>query len=380
MFIHDKIENPVYESRVDHKRQHRSFTDGFVKVMFGTMINTLPPSDTYESESTTAQREYSTNPQYGKYNTNTNNTLSCQQKLNNMEASGEIQPGETCTCPSGATTPQCVTNNNFCSELLTYDQQDSKLKYDYCTCSGGASTPTCTPYYQLCEENLPTYEQDYPDDECSCSDPATSATPDCVSYYQLCEDQLGTVQSENPDDVCYCNDPSTSPNPICESDYNVCEQNAEQYENNNTTCTCSDTSTEPTCCTSTTTQSCSTTQQCTTLPTACASEKIYLVAGTDPNGDTISLPVSNPSYLYYWFTNGQWEYWNGTYFSGTYVPASGPYQFTFSGCSGPYYGNTGIPGYENCVLTGSGGSCSQKSCNPVTTCTPVTTQSCTTEP
>ncbi len=285
------------------------------------------------------QREFSGSPL-----TNNNNGVatpapqSCEATLTAEEAAGQIPGSESCYCPVGATTPTCVQNtSNQCQAVLADEQQRMGSGYR-CTCPSGASTPQCVSYYQLCEDNL--------------------------SYYQ------------NSTNQCSCSQGTTSATPVCVSDYQICENAAIQYENSSTTCSCSQTSTQPYCCTSTTTQSCSTTQQCTTLPTACASEEIFLVVGTDPNGDTISLPVSNPSYLCYWFTNGQWEYWNGTYF----IPASGPYQFTFSGCSWPYYGITGIPIYENCVLTGSGGSCSQTSCNPVTTCTPVTTQSCTTEP
>lgn len=295
MIILQELQSPAIVRSFDHPSLRREARFSMQKTMFGTMVypTAAETKGNYENEGVTVKREYSGHGTYGKYKVNTNEPQSCQQILSNEEDAGEIPAGESCSCPPGAKTPQCYNDDSqVCQELLQYDQSDTKLQYDDCSCSEGSSQPTCTPYYQLCEDNLPSYEADYPDDECSCSNPTKSATPNCISYYQLCEENLPTAQADNPDDECWCDDPQTNATPHCESDYDICESaeeqdieenpyqecscpagsttpscesyydicesNASQYENSNTSCTCSQTSVDPTCCSTNTTQVCST--------------------------------------------------------------------------------------------------------------------------
>ncbi len=401
MFMVNYGQPPAIVRSIEHPSMQRSSVSRsakLVRTMFGTMVypTAAETNSNYENEGITAKREYSTNTPYGKYNSNYNSTLSCSQILNNEINAGDIPAGEFCSCPTGATTPQCYNDNaQICQELLTADEANPKIEdYYSCKCATGSGTPTCTSYYKLCEDNLPTYTSKYPDDECTCSNPDTTATPNCVSYYQLCEDNLSTVQADNPDDVCSCTDPQTTANPSCESDYDVCtsaadadmasnpyqvctcsdtsptpscesyydicESAASGYENSDTSCSCSQTSTHPYCCTTTTTQQCSGSTQtpdgwsCPSSMTVCGR---YCQSGVPYNGGCCSAP--------YGVANGC-----------TPINGSNPLPQNLCGGSKP------ICNYYSSNINGSawgGGQYATQAYTSTESCHNVTTKSCKTE-
>ncbi len=275
----------------------------------------------------------------------------CEDTLQQEMGAGEIPTTEECYCPVGATQPVCsALPESDCPSLLADEEQrlGTDLQYYDCTCPPGANSPQCTSYYKLCEAALPSYQNST--NECTCSQTATSAVPSCESYYDLCEANLPNYQTSSNE--CTCSHGATSALPDCNTDYNICEQNAVQYENSSTTCTCSQTNTSPDCCTSTTTQQCSTTQQCTTVQTLTG----------------YSCPGSYGGHA----LAGMWCSSNSKYEEGaSSVPANFCPPGNAPECAYWYYV---YPGPSNPIYT------TTNQCNPVQSCTPVTTKTCAQEP
>jgi len=382
-----------------YKIQRPYSAPGFRPVMFGTMI--YPNSSTNDSTNQAVVREYSGSTTAAT-NTPPNIPQTCSQILNTEQLQGKIQPGESCSCPPGATQPVCVQPTDYCTSMINQIENTPNGKYEQCVCaSPNSGFPVCTPYYQLCENNLPQYQTQY--NTCSCQNPQTTAQPYCESYYQICINNLNAAMASNPNQQCYCPDPATasqqqpqcqsdysicmqkavqeeqnnmqctcsqtSPNPTCETDYQICEQNAQQYENSNTTCTCSQTSVNPYCCTKNTTQQCTQTQQCHNSVSgyACSSSPSFIICP--------SLVQCAPQ--------GCWVEIYG---------ATIPY---VQGPKGANYCNGATPicindNSTNCISGWDAIGCStanayspttsySQQCTQVTTCNPTTTTSCATE-
>lgn len=247
----------------------------------------------------------------------------CEATLQQEMGDGQIPTDEQCDCPVGATQPVCTAlPASDCPNLLQIEENrlGNDAQYYDCTCPTGASTPQCTSYYTLCEAALPNYQNST--NECTCSQTATSAVPACTS------------------------------------DYSICESHAGRYENSNTTCTCSQTSTEPNCCTSTTVQDCTPTESC--------HEEITGYTCPDTN---YSFPFSGIECV---SDTGSYTSYEGATqtVSDSYCPSNASVVCLY---------NCGIGGF-NCyagILAPT--KITAESCHNVTTCHPVTTQSCTTE-
>jgi hypothetical protein len=241
----------------------------------------------------------------------------CETTLQQEMGTGEIPTDEECYCPVGATQPVCTAlPESDCPSLLTDEEQRLGTDLQYYDC-------TCPP---------------------------GANSPQCTSYYKLCEAALPSYQ--NSTNECTCSQTATSAVPECTSDYSICESHAGSYENSSTTCTCSQTNTSPDCCTSTTTQQCSTTQQCTTVQTLTG----------------YSCPGSYAGHA----LAGMWCSSNSKYEEGaSSVPANFCPPGNAPECAYWYYV---YPGPSNPIYT------TTNQCNPVQSCTPVTTKTCAQEP
>ncbi|MDD2749916.1 hypothetical protein [Acidithiobacillus sp.] len=247
----------------------------------------------------------------------------CETTLQQEMGTGEIPTNEDCYCPVGATQPVCsALPASDCPNLLQIEENrlGTDAQYYDCTCQTGATSPQCTSYYKLCEAALPSYQNST--NECTCSQTATSAVPECTS------------------------------------DYSICESHAGSYENSTTTCTCSQVSTSPDCCTSTTNPNCTTTTQYKTVQTLTG----YSCAENDGSSNYYLTGIFCP--------NTGNSLGNGT--SGVNTV---PLDFCASDQPPYCYYNDLLGG----VVATSQYTSTQES-YPVTTCHPITTQSCTQEP
>ncbi len=98
----------------------------FEQVMMGTMVQ-ASPTGTADPESVTATREYSGN-QTAPTTSITQDNNTCAQTLATMEITNNVPSGESCTCPTGVTPPQCVSTADTSAACQTALQIVRRLR------------------------------------------------------------------------------------------------------------------------------------------------------------------------------------------------------------------------------------------------------------